>query len=367
MSGAVRRLSGALRPDLRSFCGAAFPWPLVAELADGREVTACFLVHDKQRKETKHAKPYLNLVLGDRTGTIEAKVWDDADRLDREFTADEVVGVRARVSTYNERLQLTVLTAQSLEITDDDLELFLPASPRDRSQMARELDALVETIADLPLRVLVQRCVGRKSAMGKQYRIHPAAKRNHHAYLGGLMEHSLSVARSCDRLAAHYAEQGARLNRDVLIAGALLHDVGKVRELTARRTFGYTDEGQLLGHILIGLQLVAREAEAVPGLDAGTLLHLQHLIASHQGRYEWASPKVPQTLEAVILHYADDLDSKMNPAIASLAGVDEGGWSAYDRNLERALFRAPALPRSAEVEAVAPAEMAGVLIDLFRG
>jgi 3'-5' exoribonuclease len=367
VNGAVRRLSGALRPDPRTYCGAAFPWPLVAELADGREVTACFLVHDKQRKETKHAKPYLTLILGDRTGTIEAKVWDDADRLEREFVADDVVGVRARVSTYNDKLQLTVLTAQALAITEDDLEHFLPASPRDRVQMARELDALVDTIGDLPLRTLVQRCVGRRTALGKQYRIHPAAKRNHHAYLGGLMEHSISVARSCDRLAAHYTEQGARLDRDVLMAGALLHDVGKVRELTARRTFGYTDEGQLLGHILIGLQIVAQEAEAVPGIDPATLLHLQHLIASHQGRLEWASPKVPQTLEAVILHYADDLDSKMNPGIAALAGVDEGGWSPYDRNMERALYRAPALPRSGDVEAVAPAEVATVLIDLFRG
>jgi 3'-5' exoribonuclease len=367
VSGALRKLSGALRPDLRTFCGDAFPWPAVNELVDGRDVTACFLVHDKQRKETRHLKPYLNLVLGDRTGIIEAKVWDDADRLDREFAADDVIGVRGKVSVYNERLQLTVTVAQTLEITDDDLEFFLPASPRDRVLMGRELDALVDTIADRPLRTLVQRCVGRKTALGKQFRIHPAAKRNHHAYLGGLLEHSLSVAKSADRLAAHYAEQGARLDRDVLLAGALLHDVGKVRELTARRTFGYTDEGQLLGHILIGLQIVQREAEAVPGISPETLLHLLHLVASHQGRYEWASPKVPQTLEAVILHYADDLDSKMNPAMASLAGVDEGGWSAYDKHLERALYRAPRLPREGDVEAVEPAEMAGVLIDLFRG
>ncbi|MDB4948521.1 MAG: yhaM [Gemmatimonadetes bacterium] len=367
VSGIARRMNGALRPDPRTYCGAGFPGPAVAELADGREITACFLVHDKQRKETKHAKPYLNLVLGDRTGTIEAKVWDDAERLDREFGPDDVVGVRARVSVYNERLQLTVVTMQTLAVTDDDLELFLPSSPRDRGQMGRELDALVDSIADPALRTLVARCVGRKTTLGRQYRIHPAAKRNHHAYLGGLMEHSISVARSADRLAAHYQEQGARLDRDVLVAGALLHDVGKVRELTARRTFGYTDEGQLLGHILIGLQLVASEAEAVPGLAPDALLHLQHLIASHQGRHEWASPKVPQTLEALILHYADDLDSKMNPAIAALSGVDAGGWSSYDKNLERSLFRPPAFPPSAEVEPVEPAEVAHVLIDLFRG
>jgi 3'-5' exoribonuclease len=368
VSGTVaRRANGAIRPDPRSFCGEAFPWPAVTELADGRDVTACFLVHEKHRKETKHAKPYLNLVLGDRTGVIEAKVWDDAERLDREFGPDDVVGVRGRISVFNERLQINVQTIQPLEVTDDDLELFLPASPRDRNLMGRELDAVVDTIQDAALRTLVTRCVGRKTVLGKQYRLHPAAKRNHHAYLGGLMEHSLSVARSVDRLAAHYVEQGARLDRDVLVAGALLHDLGKVRELTARRAFGYTDEGQLLGHILIGLQIVDREAEAVPGLSPETLLHLQHLVASHQGRHEWASPKVPQTLEAMILHYADDLDSKMNPAIAALSGVDEGGWSSYDKNLERALFQPPQFPRSAQVEPVAPQELAGVLIDMFRG
>ncbi|HET6233044.1 MAG TPA: HD domain-containing protein, partial [Longimicrobiaceae bacterium] len=229
------------------------------------------------------------------------------------------------------------------------------------------LDQLVETVSDLALRTLLTRCVGKKTTLGKQFRMHPAAKKNHHAYLGGLMEHSLSVARSADRLGAHYQSQGARIDRDLLVAGALLHDIGKVRELAAHRTIMYTDEGQLLGHILIGLQIVTREAEALPGISPEKLLHLQHLIASHQGRHEWASPKVPQTLEAMILHYADDLDSKMNPAMAALAAVDEGAWSAYDRGMERAFFQPPAFPNVPEVEPVAPAELAGVLIDLFRG
>jgi 3'-5' exoribonuclease len=368
VSGSVtRRAGGAIRPDPRSFCGEAFPWPAVTELADGRDVTACFLVHEKHRKETKHAKPYLNLVLGDRTGVIEAKVWDDAERLDREFGPDDVVGVRGRISVFNERLQINVQVIQPLEVTDDDLELFLPASPRDRNLMGRELDAAVDTIQDAALRTLVTRCVGRKTVLGKQYRLHPAAKRNHHAYLGGLMEHSLSVARSVDRLAAHYVEQGARLDRDVLVAAALLHDVGKVRELAAARSISYTDEGHLLGHILIGLQMVTREAEQIPAIDPHRLLHLQHLVASHQGRHEWASPKVPQTLEALILHYADDLDSKMNPAISLLHEVQEGGWTAYDRSLDRALFQPPAFPATAQVEPVPAAEVVEVVLDMFRG
>ncbi|HEX2204547.1 MAG TPA: HD domain-containing protein [Longimicrobium sp.] len=366
MTFALRPAALPERPDPREFCGKAFPWPCVRDLADGREVTACYLVHEKQRKETKAAKPYLHLVLGDRTGTIEAKVWDFAERYDALFAADDVVGVRGRTSLYQEKLQLTVTALEPLRVGDDDLEMFLPVSPRDRGEMGRELDLLVKTIGDPALRLLVQRCVGAQTPLGRSFRLHPAAKKNHHAYLGGLMEHSLSVAKAADRLCAHYQAQGAPLDRDVLVAGALLHDIGKVRELSARRTFGYTDEGHLLGHIVIGIQLVAREAEGIPALSAPKLLHLQHLVASHQGRHEWASPKVPQTLEAVILHYADDLDSKMNPAIALLAGTEAGEWSSYDRHLERSLFHPPAFPRSAEVEPVPAAEVVEVVLDMFR-
>ncbi|MFL5382608.1 MAG: 3'-5' exoribonuclease YhaM family protein [Longimicrobiaceae bacterium] len=355
----------SVRPDPRAFCGG--PWPQVRELADGRDVVACFLVHDKQRKETKSFKPYLHLVLGDRTGTIDAKVWDDADRFDALFTAEDVVGVRGRTSTYNGKIELTVTALTPVELGEDDLELFVPASPRDCGVMGKELDLLVESVGDPHLRLLLQRMTGRSTAVGKRYRLHPAAKRNHHAYLGGLLEHSLSVAMAADALCAHYRRQGARVDRDLLVTAALLHDVGKVRELAAARTIAYTDEGQLLGHILIGLQMVTREAEAIPGFRPECLLHLQHLIASHQGRHEWASPKVPQTLEALILHYADDLDSKLNPAMGLLREVGEGGWSPYDRSLERALFQPPAFPENAQVQPVPAAEVVEVVLDMFRG
>jgi 3'-5' exoribonuclease len=368
VSAVAGHIGGGGRRDPRAFCGPAYPWPMVGELRDGAgEVTACYLVHEKQKRETKAAKPFLKLTLGDRTGSVDAMVWDDAERLDRLFDADDVVGVRGRVGSYQDRLQIVVTALEPLRIGDDDLVQFLPASPRDRGQMQRELDAAVASIADPSLRTLVERCVGRSTTLGKTYRIHPAAKRNHHAYLGGLMEHSLSVAMMCDRLCAHYLTQGAVLDRDVLIAGALLHDLGKVRELSAQRTFGYTDEGQLLGHILIGLQIVTREAEAIPGLSGGRLLHLQHLIASHQGRHEWASPKVPHTLEALLLHYADDLDSKMNPAMALLRGLDAGQWTGFDRSLERALYNPPSFPPSSAVEPVPPEEVVEALIDMFRG
>jgi 3'-5' exoribonuclease len=361
--------SAVPRTDPRTFCGAA-TWPLVADLRDdGREVVACYLVVEKSRRETKAGKPFLTLTLSDRTGTIEAKVWDDAERLDEMVAADDVVGVRARVGSYQDKLQLTISVMQPVEVGDDDLEVFLPASPRDRQQMCRELDALVATVTDLPLRTLLVRCVGKGTQLGRQFRIHPAAKKNHHAYLGGLLEHSLSVARACDRLCAHYREQGADLDRDLLAAAALLHDIGKVKELAARRSFSYTDEGQLLGHILLGLQMVTREAEAIPGFRPDRILHLQHLIASHQGRLEWASPKVPMTLEALILHTADELDAKMNPGMRTVGGLEPGAWSGFDRHLDRALYRPPApqFPPGAAVEPVAAQEVVEVLIDMFRG
>jgi 3'-5' exoribonuclease len=355
------------RAGVRAFCGEAFPWPLVDSLSEGREVTACYLVHEKKRRETKAARPFLQLVLGDRTGTIAAKVWENADHFDRLFVPDDVVGVRGRVTSFQERLEIHVQAVEPLEVGDDDLEFFLPCSPRDRGALERELDALVQSVQDPPLRALLKRCLGEKTSPGRAFRVHPAAKHNHHAYVGGLLEHSVSVAQACDRLAAHYLAQGARLDRDLLVAGALLHDLGKVRELSAARTFGYTHEGQLLGHILLGIQMVAREAEAVPALPPERLLLLQHLIASHQGRLEWASPKVPQLLEALVLHYADDLDSKMNPAMALLAKVGDGEWTPYDRHLERSLFNPPSFPPSTEVEPVSPPEAVEVLMDLFRG
>jgi 3'-5' exoribonuclease len=233
--------------------------------------------------------------------------------------------------------------------------------------MCSELDAVIRSVRDRPLAALLRRCLGAAGVLGKAYRVHPAAKRNHHAYVGGLMEHSLSVAAICDRLATHYARHGARIDRDLLVAGALLHDLGKVRELAGGYSIAYTDAGQLLGHILLGIGMVTREAESVPGLSGERLLLLQHLIASHQGKPEWDSPRVPQMVEALILHYADDLDAKLNPTLRMLDGVAPGAWSEYDQSAGRKWFQPPVLSATPEVEAVPPAEAFGVVIDLFRG
>jgi 3'-5' exoribonuclease len=338
--------------DSRAFCGSSFPWPLIGELEDGADITAVYLVLESRRAETKAAKPYLKLVLGDRTGTIDGVIWDEVDRWEPACCAEAVVGVRARVGSFQDRLQLRVQSVEILTASADDMGQLLPASQRPLERMERELDSLIASVDDSGLRSLLERFLGAETVSGRAFRSHPAAKRNHHAYLYGLLEHSLSVAAACDRLAAHYAETGIELDRDLLISAALLHDIGKLKELKGFPGVLYTTEGQLLGHIVIGIQMVTREAEALGELSPDRLLHLQHLIASHQGRPEWDSPKVPQTLEALLLHYADDLDAKLNQANALLQSVEEGEWSGYDRSFGRSFLRSPL---KSEIAAASPA------------
>lgn len=327
------------RLSARDFCGHV-PWPLIRELAEGDEVTACYIVHEARRAETRGGKPYLRLTLGDRTGTIDGYIWDDVHRWEPICVIDSVIGVRGRVASFQDRLQLKIESVEAIEVEPADYELLLPTSPRPRDQMERELDAQIISVRDPGLQELLRRCVGRETELGRAYRIHAAAQRNHHGYLAGLMEHSLSVARVCDRLAEHYREQGIDLDRDLLVTAALLHDIGKVRELRPPPGSGYTTEGRLLGHIVIGMRMVDAYAETIDELPHDRLLLLQHLIASHQGRPEWDSPRTPQTLEALVLHYADDLDAKMNQASRLLADVPVGDWSVYDRSFQRAFFRA---------------------------
>jgi 3'-5' exoribonuclease len=350
----------------RTFCGG-YPWPLIDQLADGVEVTACYLVHESRRLESKANKPYLRLLLGDRSGTIEGVVWDDVQRWEPLCPAESIVGVRARVGSYQEKLQLKVSAVEPLRTDAADLEYLLPASRRPRERMEAELDALIGSVSDRGLRKLLLRCLGRGTELGRSFRVHPAAKRNHHAYLCGLLEHSVSVATVCSRLADHYREQGVRVDRDLLVTGALLHDLGKLRELKGVPGAGYTNEGQLLGHIVIGIQMVGREGERLAHLPPERLLLLQHLIASHQGKPEWESPKAPQILEAILLHYADDLDAKLNQIGTLLAGVPSGEWSGYDRNLARSFFQPPEIAASSGVEPVSPDEAVELFIDLFRG
>jgi 3'-5' exoribonuclease len=258
-------------------------------------------------------------------------MWDGVDAVLDLLRPGMYVGVRGRIERYQEERQLRIEEIAPLRVDLDDLVLFLPRSARGAEHMDAELGAAIASVEDDGLRALLHSLLGAGTDTGHAFRLAPAAKQNHHAYLGGLLEHTLSVVRVCDLLAGHY---GAAIDRDLLITGALLHDLGKVREIGARAGFPYTDEGKLLGHILIGLQMVSDAAATLPSLHSSRRLLLQHLIASHQGRYEWQSPREPRTIEALVLHYADDLDAKLNQAGALLDAVPFG-WTAYDRSFAR--------------------------------
>lgn len=340
-------MNAAALPRPREWLGSAsYPWPPTHSLAGGSAVTACFAIVGFQLGRTRQDKSYLKLQLGDRHGLIEGRVWDDAERFVAWLRPGIYVGVRGYVELFNGERQLRIDEIVQLRVGLDELELFLPRSKRDAHAMERELGALIASIDETGLRALVERVLAAGTEIGRGFRIAPAAKRNHHAYLGGLIEHTLSVAGLCDALARHYGEE---IDRDLLVAAALLHDIGKVREIGAQAGFPYTDEGKLLGHILLGLQMVADAAASLPHLDPDRLLLLQHLIASHQGRFEWQSPREPRILEGLLLHYADDLDAKAHQARALIGGV-AAGWTPWDRGFGRDFLRHRAGPEPSGVE-----------------
>ena len=320
----------------REWIGAdEFPWPAASSLGEGDVIIGCYCVVDVQSLTTRHQKPYLKLQLTDCFGPIEARVWEDASRIETIALPGAFVGVRGRVEIFNGMRQIRVERLDPVRVEIDDLDLFMPRSPRDPIAMARELDELIYSVQDKPLRSLLLRLLGAETATGRAFRRAPAAKFNHHAYVGGLLEHTLSVTKIADSSARHY---GAEVDRDLLITGALLHDLGKIDEIGLEAGFPYTPRGKLLGHILIGLERVAFEGREIEDLSPQRLDLVLHLIASHQGKYEWQSPREPRILEAVLLHHADDLDAKMQLALDLTRGVDTG-WTDYSRNLGGELLR----------------------------
>ena len=314
--------------------GAELPWPPASELDAGARIVACYSVTRAAVARTKHDKPYLRLQLSDLHGTVEARVWDEAERLTAVAQPGVYVGVRGRVEVFQGQRQVNVDQLERVRVDPDDLGFFMPRCPRDAAEMDAELADLLTSVKDAPLRKLLRAMLGPNSETGQWFRRAPAAMRNHHAYVGGLLEHTLSVTKLCHAMALHY---GPIVDRDLLLAGALLHDVGKVREIATEAGFPYTTPGKLLGHILLGIEMVHEMGREV-GVPEERLRLVEHLVAAHQGRYEWQSPREPRTLEALILHHADDTDAKVQQAIDLLRSSDEG-WTDYSRAFGRELLK----------------------------
>lgn len=308
----------------------------VSDIKDRDQIESVFLVKDKITAMAKNGKPYMNLKLMDKSGEVDGKLWDNVDELAAIFDKDDFIAVRAKAAIYLGKMQLVISELSRVPESRVDLADFLPQTARDIVEMEAELGSLVASLQDMHLRQLMAAFLGDSEFMAG-YRTAPAAKGMHHVYLGGLLEHSLSVARLVDAIMPLYSP----LNRDLLLVGALLHDLGKVREMTFLRAFDYTDEGKLIGHITIGVEMLQEKISLVPGFPPETAMLLKHMILSHHGQYEFGSPKRPKTIEATILNYLDDLDSKIN-GIRTHIGKEpdsQSRWSAYHRLYDRYFYK----------------------------
>lgn len=310
--------------------------PYVSELQPNQIITAIFLVQNKDIRQKKTGEPYLSMLLGDRTGEIEAKMWDNVPEVMDTFERDDFLRVRGLLQVYQNRLQLTIHKLQKQPDDQIDFTDFFPASTRNPDEMMCELREVVGAMTNPHLQCLLSAMLN-DPEIASRYKIAPAAKNVHHAYLGGLVEHVLSMCGLAKLTAQHYKD----IDVDLLLAGVVLHDIGKIRELTYDRSFGYSSEGQLIGHIVIGLQMIEDKLRSIPDFPPRLRTLLEHMIISHHGELEYGSPKVPVFPEALLLHHIDNLDSKMECMRAFLEKdrYVEGCWTGYSPTLERSVLK----------------------------
>jgi len=308
----------------------------VHDIRDRSRVESVFLVKEKIESLARNGKPYLTLHLMDKTGEIEGRVWENVETIGACFEKNDFVTIAAKATVYLGKMQLIVSGLSRVPDCEVHLADFLPAGERGSDEMLDELASVVESCRDGNLRRLLETFFTDADFLDL-YCTAPAAKGMHHVYLGGLMEHSLAVARLVDLIMPVYPG----LNRDLLVAGALLHDVGKVREMTYRRSFDYTDEGKLLGHISIGVEMVHEKISLLHDFPFELSMLLKHMILAHHGQYEYGSPKRPKTVEATVLNYLDDLDSKINGIRTHMRKetASQARWTAYHRLYDRYFFK----------------------------
>jgi 3'-5' exoribonuclease len=307
----------------------------VSDLGSEQTITTFFLVHEKEIRNTREGKPYLRLELGDRSGTIEARMWDQFETAARDVSRDDFVKVQARVEIYRNKPQLSLQQLRRAKPEEVELADFLPHTTADVEKLYAQLLEFAGSIKNPWLKKLVTTIIT-DPAIVARYKRAPAAKVMHHAYLGGLIEHVVGLCGLAKQVSAHYPE----LDVDLLLTAAILHDVGKLDELCYERAIAYTTEGQLLGHIVMELETVSNAIDAIEGFPPALKTVVQHLLISHHGQYEFGSPKLPMIREAMVFHYLDDLDSKLaavRAALANESGEDE--WSAYSAALGRRFLK----------------------------
>jgi 3'-5' exoribonuclease len=331
----------------------------VQQLTDGEALDEVYLVTEKQLRANRNGNLYIQLELRDRTGAISARLWNAGEHLFRSFEEGDFLRVRGKVQLFQGSLQIILSHLDKAESEKIDLTDFLPHTEHDVSKLYERLRSVLMRLTNPHLRGLVE-CFFMDEAFVEGFCKVPAGVRNHHAYLGGLLEHVVRMLEAADRLLPLYPE----LDRDLLLTGIFLHDLGKVRELSYGRVFSYTDEGQLVGHLVIGVEMLNEKAARVPDLTgepfpAELLLRLKHMIVSHHGTLEFGSPRLPMTPEAIALHYLDNLDAKVHTFARDIREDrnQASAWTPFNQSLQRRLFKGgangsdallPVVPEGAE-------------------
>jgi len=310
----------------------------IKDLINGERVRDIFLVGDAQLRESRNG-PFWNLRLQDNSGAVEAKIWSPLSQSFSNIEAGMFVVAGGMVGSFRDKPQLTVEMFDILnpEYNKFDITEFLPSSKEKPEDMMQDLDYLIaEHMVHPPWKKFCRRVLKDEEIYGRLLTA-TGAKTVHHAYVGGLLEHTLTVAKLCMSICDNYPE----VDRQVLLAAAIFHDLGKAWELSGGLTNDYTDEGRLLGHIYIGVEILEPFLQKSKDLNSNLKLHLKHLILSHHGEYEYGAPKRPKTPEAFILHFADNIDAKMNTIFAELDKLDDNGanWTPYQRFLDRYLYK----------------------------
>lgn len=302
----------------------------IKDLREGDRVFDIYLCKHKQAAVTKNGKPYETVVLQDKTGTVDAKVWEPNNPGIGEYDTLDYIEVYGEVTNFQGALQVNVKRIRVCKEGEYNPAEYLPVSSKNIDQMYQELLGYIKSIQNTYLKQLLESFFVKDQAFIKAFRTSSAAKTVHHGFVGGLLEHTLGVTKLCD----YYCKAYPILKRDLLLTAAMCHDIGKTKEISLFPENDYTDDGQLLGHIVMGSQMIGERAAKIENFPHVVLAELQHCILAHHGKYEYGSPKIPAIIEALALNYADDTDAKMETFKEILENTNETGWLGYNRLFE---------------------------------
>lgn len=302
----------------------------IKDYKEGDRVFDIYLCKHKQSAVTKNGKPYENVILQDKTGTIDAKVWEPNNAGIEEFDALDYIEVYGEVNSFQGALQVSIKRIRVCREGEYNPGDYLPVSSKDNDTMYKELLAYIDSLENIYMKKLLKSLFVEDEAFVKKFRQSSAAKTMHHGFVGGLLEHTLSVTRLCD----YYCKQYPLLKRDLLLAAAMCHDIGKTKEISLFPENDYTDDGQLLGHIMIGCEMIGEKVQCIEGFPKVLASELKHCILAHHGEYEYGSPKKPALFEAVALNMADNTDAKLEMMTEIFGNTAETGWLGYNRVFE---------------------------------